>query len=187
MSVKRIPGPDAAAYKRLMIEAERLSVRVGWTEAARYEDGTPVAVAAANNEFGDPGRSIPPRPFMRPTISEKSASWAALGTRLFRAAVKGEQSVSGVYDLLGAKVAGDIAKAIKRVTAPPLSRTTLMLRKMKKLGVVGKVTHSTVGEASAWAAGDDTDITGVSKKPLVDTGVMLNSLTHEVVGGEASE
>lgn len=183
MSVKRISGPDAEAYKRLMREAERLSVRVGWTEAARYEDGTPVAVAAANNEFGDPGRGIPPRPFMRPTVSEKSASWANLGTRLFRSAARGERTAKDVYDLLGAKVAGDVAKAIKRVSAPPLSRTTLMLRKMKKLGIVGKVTRATVGEAAAWAAGDEADISGVSKKPLVDTGVMLNSLTHEVVGG----
>lgn len=163
MSVTRTTGPGAAALKRLMMDAERLSVRVGWTEAARYEDGTPVAVAAANNEFGDPGRGIPPRPFMRPAAAKNGAEWQGIGERLFRRAAQGGLSVRDALDLLGSRVTGDVARSIAAVTDPPLAPAT----------VAARASRTATGQAGA--------------KPLVDTGVMLNSLTHEVVGGEGGQ
>lgn len=158
MTVTRTPGPDAAKLKRLMMDAERLSVRVGWAEAARYQDGTPVAVAAANNEFGDAGRGIPPRPFMRPTAAAEGPQWRALAERGFRSAAQSGRPIRDVYDILGHKVSGDIAKAIAQVMDPPLAPATVAAR----------------------AARTATKQAG--SKPLVDTGVMLNSLTHEVTG-----
>jgi hypothetical protein len=48
-------------------------LQVGFMENADpYPDGTPVALVAAVQEFGSPSNGIPPRPFMRPAVAERS-------------------------------------------------------------------------------------------------------------------
>ena len=46
-------------------------VDVGWFPSARYNDekSTPVASVAEENEYGNPAKNIPARPFLRPAIS----------------------------------------------------------------------------------------------------------------------
>ena len=56
---------------RLLREAGKggvKSVQVGFFSTAKYQDGTPVAAAAAWNEFGT--KNIPERPFFRQAIAE---------------------------------------------------------------------------------------------------------------------
>ena len=60
-----------AGWKRfkqevMTAQAGRSEILVGWGPEARYEDGTPVAMAAAANEWGT--ERIPERPFIRPAI-----------------------------------------------------------------------------------------------------------------------
>ena len=47
-----------------------VGINVGILEPHRYPDGTLVAKAALINEYGDPGKNIPERPFMRNSVEE---------------------------------------------------------------------------------------------------------------------
>ena len=61
-------GAGWKRFKREVNAAQstRPQVLVGWGPEARYEDGTPVAAVAYQNEFGT--KRIPERPFIRPAI-----------------------------------------------------------------------------------------------------------------------
>ena len=53
------------------------------------------------------------------------------------------------------------------------------LRKLKQQGI--EITGATVNDAKRKAAkGEGLDTSGVSTKPLVDDGILLNSITHRV-------
>ncbi len=134
-------------------------LKVGWVEAQRYDNGTFYAEAAATNEYGAPHKGIPPRPFMGPAVSENKNKWVELVKSGAGKAVIGDTTMSEVLDTVGAIAAGDVAKAIKAVTSPPLSPVTIAarLRKLKNKKVSESLT-----------------------KPLIDTGIMLRSISYVV-------
>jgi hypothetical protein len=148
------------------------SVKVGWFANAEYleADGSsePVAAVAAQNEYGNPARSIPARPFMRPTIVAKQNEWKATAENGARKVLKGELTINDSLDLLGFQAEGDIKKTIKSLYSPALAESTILNRieRNKRLG-------STSGRLSEKSIGNIT-------KPLVDTGHMIGTLTHEV-------
>ncbi|PPA72653.1 hypothetical protein C4E15_29365 [Achromobacter spanius] len=131
-------------------------IRVGFFPEAKYPDGTPVAYVAAIQEYGYPQGNIPARPFMRPTAEQKKAEWGRQIAGAVRGAIDGKVDVGQAFEALGARSAGDIARTISRVTTPPLKKTTLEARQARK------------------------KTPGVSKKPLVDTGQMIQSVSHVV-------
>lgn len=59
-------NPNAfEAIKLALKELEGLQGKVGWLERDDYEEtDMTVAQVAAQNELGNPSRSIPPRPFL---------------------------------------------------------------------------------------------------------------------------
>jgi phage gpG-like protein len=127
---------------------------VGFFPEAQYEDGTPVAYVAAIQEFGT--GSIPARPFMRPTIAAKRTEWASLIRKGFKAALAGKAAITQVYGQVGMSAAGDVSKTIAAVDSPPLSPATIVARQSKR------------------------KTPGVSTKPLVDTGLLIQSVTSQV-------
>lgn len=131
-------------------------IRVGFFPEAQYPDGTPVAYVAAIHEFGAPQRSIPARPFMRPTAEQKKSEWGRQIAGAVRGAIDGKVDVAQAFDAIGAMAAGDIGRTISRVTTPPLKDSTLRARQTRK------------------------KTPGVSKKPLVDTGLLIQSVSHVV-------
>lgn len=152
------------------------SVDVGFLEGATYPDGKSVAEIAAIQEFGAPRAGIPPRPFFRTMISEKSPQWPE---------AVGDLLVSNGYDAAktlgqtGEAIKGQLQQSIIDTFNPPLSPITLMLRKMRSENPDLVVTGKTVGEAARRIkAGESTS--GVSTKPLVDSGVLLGSVDYEV-------
>lgn len=152
------------------------SVDVGFLEDATYPDGKSVAEIAAIQEFGAPRAGIPPRPFFRTMISEKSPQWPE---------AVGDLLVSNGYDAAktlgqtGEAIKGQLQQSIIDTFNPPLSPITLMLRKMRSENPDLVVTGKTVGEAARRIkAGESTS--GVSTKPLVDSGVLLGSVDYEV-------
>jgi len=160
MKVIKKPGLStklASAIKD--IEAKQL--RVGWGEDAKYDNGTSIAMIAAQNEFGNPGKKIPPRPFMRPTIAAHKMTWATKLSQGTKTVLNGTRSISDVFEAVGLLVAGDIRKSIASVTSPALKTATVMAR------LRGKKQGKKVSLTAA--------------KPLVDSGYMLNSLTSEAV------
>lgn len=131
--------------------------KVGWFETAKYPDGTPVAYVASIHEFGYAAGSIPPRPSMRPTIAAQSKEWALSFGKGATAAAKGNYTAAQVMDAVGLMAAGDVAKTISKITQPPLKPATVAARRRRYA---------------------DQNTTGNLTKPLVDTALMVTSITH---------
>ena len=152
------------------------SVDVGFLEGSTYPDGKSVPEIAAIQEFGAPRAGIPPRPFFRTMIEAKSPEWGdAVGNLL----VSNNYDAAKTLGQTGAAIKGQLQESIIDTYNPPLSEVTLMLRKMRAEDPDLVVTGKIVGEATRRvASGESTE--GVSTKPLVDSGHLLNSVDFEV-------
>lgn len=169
-------NPDGLKNLRESLESlKKIEGKAGWFPSAKYEDGTPVAAVAQWNEFGVPSRSIPARPFMRPAVEANRQKWNDLAEGLAASVLDGSIKAYQAMETLTLVAGGDILKAIVAVTSPPLSPITLMARKYKKQGkaISGKV----IGEIAGKIAAGKGDFSGVSDKPLNDTGYMIATLT----------
>jgi hypothetical protein len=174
-------------------ELDGVETRAGWFESSKYEDGTSVAEVAAVQEFGatiaHPGGTpykigpdgraifvtkadgaglpvtqahtivIPPRPFMRPTADREKNNWLTIMYDGAKAIVRGAATGIQVMDALGSRAAGDIAKSIVAVTSPPLKPGTIAARRR---ALTDKITI------------------GSLDKPLVSSGIMLDTVSHTV-------
>lgn len=140
-------------------EMGKHKLRVGWGSEQQYESSVPVAGIAAQNEFGNPAKNIPPRPFMRPAMHKQGDNWTKTLAHGFKQVYQGRLTFPQVLnDMTGQLVIGDIKKEISEVTSPPLSPKTIKAR-MNARGAK-KATASLT-------------------KPLIDTGVMFNSIISE--------
>jgi hypothetical protein len=151
--------------------------QAGWFPSAKYEDGTPVAYVASIQEYGSPGNGIPPRSFMRTTITDKKGDWVRAMAEGMRAAIRGEIQPEQVLEQVGMLMASDMQTAIETGAFAPLSPITLMLRKWRREGRT--ITGKTVGDAAAAVAAGE-DYSGVPTDPLRDTGLMIATLTSAV-------
>ena len=145
------------------------SVKVGWINKSHYIDSRiPVAAIAAQNEYGNPKKNIPARPFMRPTAIAKKQEWTKTAIDGAKKVIKGQMTIDNVLDLIGFQAEGDIKKTIKQLYYPALAEATVLarIRRNKKLS-------STQGQLKEKALGNIT-------KPLIDTGIMFNTITHEL-------
>ena len=147
---------NASAIKKVLEELDRKEIKVGFFESAKYTDGTPIAYVAAIQEFGY--GPIPPRPFMRPAEQKNAAKWQAGIASGVKAALNGAVTIEHALEQVGMVAAGDVRKAIKAVTAPPLADSTISARQRR---LKGKKPAST--------------------KPLVDSGQMIQAVTSAVV------
>jgi hypothetical protein len=165
---------------RLQEMAENLgnggTVRVGFLENSTYPDGTSVPMVAAIQEFGAPRAGIPPRPYFRTMVAEKSPGWpTTLGKVLPSVDYDSEKALGK----MGNGIRDQLQQSIADLTEPELSPVTLMLRKMRIGHVDAPVSFAMVLEARRRvAAGESTG--GVSTKPLVYSGHLLASADYEV-------
>jgi len=152
--------------------------RVGWFEAAKYKDGTPVAYVAAIQENGASKQGIPPRPFIRPTIADRKGNWVKVMGDGVKAVAQQRATAADVLEGVGLQAAGDIGATLASGKFDALSPITLMLRKMRDddpaLVVSGKVVGEAAARVKAGEQGSDRT------QPLHDSGLMLSSLTHNV-------
>lgn len=149
--LKHTPNPELARVELSLQELDGLRTRVGWFETNKYPDkkSTPVAYVASIQEFGY--GPIPPRPYFRPTIAKESGNWAALIAKASKGVVTGRRTAFQAMDMLGLQAAGDVRAAIAAVSSPPLAEATIRARKAR-------------GNSST--------------KPLSDSRVMMQTLTH---------
>jgi hypothetical protein len=179
MAVKTISGGDK--MEKVLQEiarkvAKAATVNVGFLAGATYPDGTSVPMVAAIQEFGAPSVGIPPRPYFRRMVSEKSGAWGDQVGRILKA---NDYDAAKTMELMGHDIKGQLQESIINTNGPPLSKVTLMLRKMRSEDQSLVVTGKVVGEAAARvAAGEST--AGVSTKVLSDSGHLLNSVDYEV-------
>ncbi len=157
--------------------------QAGFFPEAEYDtpgaDGTSVAYVATIQEYGDPSHHIPPRPFMRKASQSGRDQWMEDVARGVRAVARGQRTPIAVLDAIGGAMAADIQDAIAATDSPALSPITVMLRGMRRNDSGLVVTGRTVGEAARRVDDEKTNY-GASDKPLVDTGLMLSSVTHKV-------
>ena len=155
VQIKRVVTSDGKALQVALKHLEGKVGKVGWFENAKYEDGTQVALIAAQNEYGNPSKHIPPRPFLRPTIASKQKEWADIAARGSKAILANKATTAQVMELIGRAAVADIQKTISLLQEPPLSERTIAARlaKRKNKKHVGALT-----------------------KPLIDTGVMFATL-----------
>lgn len=178
MTIKK--GPANAQLGKLIDGLDDNKLKVGWFESAVYPNGMPVATIAAIQEFGSSNGAIPSRSFMRTTMAEKENAWRSFIKKRAEEVAKGTLTTAGLADAFGLRVAGDIAKKIASISSPALSPVTLQLRYWKNAGV--KITgKKMVGQAARLVSqGINNTVSGTAAKPLVDTRIMINSLTHTV-------
>lgn len=175
---------DRDQLMQLIDDMDGKKLQAGWFEGSRYDAQTPVAYVAAIQEFGSARRSIPPRPFMRPTIANGKDDWKDVVEEGLKEVLAGNLTMKDLLDILGLRVAGEIRKAISQVTQPPLSPITLALRKQKLAGA--KIGGKLVGATAAAIAegktgpGELGDSAGINPKPLVFDGILFDAVTHEV-------
>lgn len=152
--------------------------QMGWFDSARYPDGTPVAYVATIQEKGAPAVGIPPRATIKPTIENRKTEWVKLLASGVKAVAEGRATADDVLEGVGLQAAGDMRKSIAEINSPPLSPTTILLRKWRREGRT--ITGKTVGEAAAAVAADPSLIAGENAKPLNDTGLLVATLTNAV-------
>lgn len=112
--------------KRLSEIARKLnkagSVRVGFLEGATYPDGTSVPMVAAIMDFGAPAAGIPPRPFFRNMIAEKSPEWPAAIEALIASS---DYDSETILKMMGEGIAGQLRQSIRDFEGVPLKPATI--------------------------------------------------------------
>ena len=155
------------------------SVEVGWYDGATYPgvNGPLISMVAAIQEYGAPKAKIPPRPFLRPTVKEGETTWGPALAKYLEAT---DYDTAKALGLLGNHIRDEIQANIIKVTDPPLSDITIMLRSMRQKDTNLIVTGATVGQAAAKVKAGELP-GAVSTKPLVDSGLMLRSVDFQVL------
>ncbi len=165
MTVKRVQGDIFLdRIDEIIKEIDRAELQVGWFESAKYPNKTetPVAYVASVQEFGNPQKGIPPRPFMRPTLAANGKAWLQYFAQESPKILAAQTTPEAVLDVVGQLASGKIREAITKIHTPPLSEKTIKARlRIRK----------------------DQQTVGALDKPLVFEGVLLNTLTYNVTGG----
>ena len=168
MIIKHVASSES---KNILVAIKNLgnkSVKVGWFSGAKYEDGTPVAAIAAQNEYGNPKKNIPERPFLRPTVATKQNNWKKVAEDGALQVLHGKMTIEEVLSLIGSDAVGDIKKTITQIYSPALEESTVLARIARNAGLSkrkGRLTEKAIGNVT---------------KPLIDTKHMLNTLTFEL-------
>ena len=177
-------GPGKKAINQMIKDSDLVS-KVGFFESAIYPDGTDIAYVASIQEYGVPSRSIPARPFMRPTMDEEANTWKKIVEDGCRLASEGKMTIYGVMERVGLQAAGDCKAKISTIYDPPLSDITMMARKYKSVHGPDSITGGKmIGEFAAQLQdmkdkGVSPDFSGISNKPLNDTHALITHLVHK--------
>jgi hypothetical protein len=155
--------------RKVAQQAEGSSVKVGVLEGekdARVNEPTGITNTqlAAIHEYGSPARNIPERSFLRATLDANRDAYNAFIAQLVSHIFAGKLSVARALGMVGLKVVADIRARIRKGIAPPLADSTLWRKVAKGRKGRGKRNRG-------------------KSVPLIDTGQLINSITHAVVLG----
>lgn len=159
--------------------SQKTTAQVGFFETATYPDGTPVALIAAIQNFGAPSRGIPPRPFFTDVVKRGETRWPKVVAANLKAT---DYDVHRTLERVAMGIQGEVQQSIIDTSSPPLSPITIMLRGMRANDPDLVVTGKTVGIAARRVAEGKTNY-GASAKPLVDRGILLQSVSYRVISG----
>lgn len=137
-----------------------------------------VAEIAVVNEFGTEDEHVPARPFLRPTFDAERERLAKVAEHYVGEILDGKISPVRALGLLGLDLASAVKRRIQAGVSPANAPSTA-LRKAgtgRTKGLFGKAAR-TLGRALAQVGAL------ASVKPLIDTGRLLNAVTHVVEPG----
>lgn len=98
------------------------TVEVGIPSTAVYPDGTSVAMVGTVHEYGAPKAGVPPRPFMRPTVTKNAKDWPKMLALALKANnMDGKKALA----LMGEIITGQIRQSIIDVKSPKLKKATI--------------------------------------------------------------
>lgn len=90
------------------------------------ESGLSNVEKAAIHEFGAPEANIPERSFLRSTITQHSADYAAMITKLAPKMLTGTLTAEQAFNIIGAKIVADVNRKVRvEGVAPPLQPETI--------------------------------------------------------------
>lgn len=139
----QITGGDklSAALAEIAQNASKAAeVDVGFLEGSTYPDGTSVPMVAAIQEFGSPANNIPPRPFFRSMIQEKSPEWPGAVAGLLK---DNDFDAEKTLRQAGEAIKGQLAQSIIDTNSPPLAAATVARKGFDKpLVDTGHMLHS---------------------------------------------
>lgn len=160
---------NAKVYNALTQKMPDYLIKAGWFENSKYNDNTPIGGIAAVQNYGATinqsraGNSwtivIPPTHFMENCQTENKEKWKNMMENAWTSVFLGNISADKAMEQMGMLIEGDIAKQIAAVNTPPLAESTIQNRKNRY---------------------KDKKTTGNLTKRLVDTGQMLDSVSHQV-------
>jgi hypothetical protein len=166
MEIKTIQGDGGKALENALKNLHNKVCKVGWIDGAKYpiskENKNPpyIAEVVVSNEFGNPSRNVPARPFLRPTLVRDKNTWEKIGFDGSKKVLKNQLKIEDVLDAIGSKAAAGIRESIRKVYSPALAESTVIqrIRKSSKLSKIkGRISYSALGNVT---------------KPLIDTGLM---------------
>ena len=167
-------------YRKVMEKLKERCVRVGWFDNTKYDDkneSSLVSKVARTQEFGTISRGgfIPPRPFMRPAKNHNQNKWKTMFANLVK-----EHGMEQALKMLGIVAVGDIRKAIMEVWMPPLKESTIRNR-LRRYSDKNQKAQDLLAKIKRKEGIPYTNENKGIMKPLVDTGLMIASLSYEVL------
>jgi hypothetical protein len=123
-------------------DKQRKRVKVGFLSSAneRYENGVSVPSVALWNEFGTQdnsgGERIPPRPFMRTTMTSRKVDIDKLRNKLILAVLRGTITLDTALNMLGRKVSGWMKYTIDHGKFTPNAASTIAKKGVGKRPLV---------------------------------------------------
>lgn len=168
-------GGDLPGLKTLIerMNGANRSVLVGVpVGSADEEDGTPMAVVAAANEFGSPEHNIPERSFLRGGIERGKPKFNKINIDSLRKVLLGKMTIEQAVEKLGVMAAGEVKREFVVGTFAPNKPATIT-RKLR-----GKVSGKRLKKVLAMEPSETTSIS----RPLIDTGALRQSITYIVEG-----
>lgn len=139
------------------------TVDIGWFKGVRYSEGVSVAQVAVWNEYGTVSGKyrIPPRPFVRPAIRDRSRLSAQL-RKLYARALSDNTNTAQALSQFGEYVVAKIQTQIDMVMNPPNSPVTIQGGWLRTKS--GKSFYVEPKKGN---------------KPLINTGLMRDSVSYK--------
>ena len=159
-------------YKAFLAANRNVFTKVGYPEGAKlgrpsnntegkpsYKDVSELVLVAAVHEFGAPSMNIPERSFMRSALDENKEELLRFKREQYVLFAKGKITLKQAISRIGDWMQAKIQEKIRKGPFTPLFPETIIARNRH-------------GRAS--------------DKPLIDTGMMINSVQHVEIGVEGS-
>lgn len=158
-------------------------VAVGILQDEPHDEHFSMVDLAMVHEYGSSDGHIPQRSFIRSTCDAKKEEHVKIMQKLQSKIVKGSITNHQALTQLGELVSKDMVQTINRRIAPPLEQSTIDSKRRRKNKKAGLTSPGTSVAKSKKKPRKSKKSEGKGFTPLIETGRLKGSITHEVRGG----